>query len=70
MIESLKASGDCYIIDYLVVLPLSEHENFPTGGIRAAISFVIDRETSYERHPGGPGACDEPVAAGIRTAKA
>ena len=68
MIESLKASGDCYINDYVgtYFLYLST-KNISDWRIRAAITLVIDRENIVENvTQGGQVPATGLVAAGIK----
>ncbi len=67
MIESLKASGDCFINDYVgtYFLYLST-KNIPDWRVRAAIALVIDRENIVENvTQGGQAPATNLVAAGI-----
>ena len=68
MIESLKASGDCYINDYVgtYFLYLSA-KNLPDWRIRAAITLVIDRDNIVTNvTQGGQVPATGLTAAGIK----
>lgn len=68
MIESLKASGDCYINDYVgtYYLYLSA-KNIPDWRVRAAITLVIDRENIVKNvTQGGQVPATGLTAAGIK----
>lgn len=67
MIESLKASGDCYILDYVGTYYLYINvDNVPDWRVRAAICLVTDRENIVENvTQGGQVPATGLVAAGI-----